>query len=166
MFRFFYESINLNSEASQLTFGEYGVKYEEKVFKRLYYLTFKDQRGPLFGEKTLNTGQFSNSNAPLSLSANSFQTETCSGGINISILAACLSDKLSGQTNGLQGGPQTPIQDRSSSEDLPQSHNPLPLCKYSFIVQYCSNIPQPLPFIEQEKDVLILIMMQIIIVMM
>ena len=95
-----------------------------------------------------------------------FQTETCSGGINISILAACLSDKLSGQTNGLQGGPHTPIQDRSSSEDLPQSHNPLPLCKYSFIVQYCSNIPQPLPFIEQEKDVLILIMMQIIIAMM
>ena len=94
-----------------------------------------------------------------------FQTETCSGGINISILAACLSDKLSGQTNGLQGGPHTPIQDRSSSEDLPQSHNPLPLCKYSFIVQYCSNIPQPLPFIEQEKDVLILIMMQIIIAM-
>ena len=84
-----------------------------------------------------------------------FQTETCSGGINISILAACLSDKLSGQTNGLQGGPQTPIQDRSRSEDLPQSHNPLPLCKYSLIVQYCTNVPQPLPFIEKEKDVCI-----------
>ena len=85
-----------------------------------------------------------------------FQTETCSGGINISILAACLS----GQQMVCRVVPRIQSKTSGVPKICPnRTYNPLPLCNYSFIVQYCRNITRLLPFIEQDKNVQFLILM-------